>query len=255
MVERRGEDLLTTLLSSLDELAKKSAFLNKWLIYAIILIIIWSGVAIGLWAISLINLNLTDIILYAILISLVLLVLIYLLQIREKLAEVISRYSAYKYLESLSLEIPPGRDPVERLINYFNKTLNFEKEIKKRGGIILKGGVDCGTNINFDYYAEIKTSALGNLLGRKSYSFFVRYMEKLTLEDIKKFIEDVRICSKKRDVEISRAIVLTTQQEMSDELYEFLMQQENLPLQVVMEMEDGTYDFIPFIAPRHDMLP
>ncbi len=253
--ERTGEDLLTTLLGSLETLVSKALRINRWLIYTIYILIFWIAFSLILWGLSIIRLDVKDIALYAVLVSLALIILFALVDIRENLAEVISRYSAYKYMEKLPLEIPPGKDPVERLIKYFNETLNFENELKKRGGQIIQGEILCGKKVHFDYYAEIKRQPLDTLRGRKSYSLFVRWMENVNLDKLREFVEDVRRCAESRGVEISRAIILS-RGELSDEVYEYLTKQRaSIPLQVILEMDDGTYDFIPFIAPRHDMLP
>jgi len=255
MRERAGEDLLTTLLDSLEELVKNVSRINRWLLYAIYLLLLWIFVSLLLWSFSILHFNVEDIILYAFLISIALLILFALVDIRENLAMVIGRYSAYKYMEKMSLQIPQGEDPVDRLIKHFNISLNFEKELRKRKGKIIRGSIDCGEKLYFDYYAEIRKRPLDSLRGRKSYSLFIIKMDELSVAKLEELAQKIKRCSQHRNVEISRVIVITTK-ELSDEVYDYLVAQKaGIPLQVAIEMEDGTYDFIPFIAPRHDMLP
>ncbi len=254
---RIGEDILSTLFASLEDLLSRASKINRRIVYTVYLLIAWAIVEMFLWATSIATLELDDIILYTVLLFITFLVMISLLEIRESLAVVISRYSSYKYMENLSIDIPKGKDPVERLIAYFNKTLNFEDEIKGRGGKIIRNvEMDCGEKIRFDYYAELKVGKIKHMLGHRSYSFYVRRENKLTLEKVKKFAKDVKICSEKNNLPVGRAIMVAPAQEISDDLYEYLIENRaSIPLQIAIEMEDGTYDFIPFIAPRHDMLP
>ena len=255
--DRIGEDVLSTLFASLDDLLSRASKINRRIVYTIYLLIIWAIVEMFLWATSIATLELDDIVLYTFLLFVTFLVMISLLEIRESLAVVVSRYSSYKYMENLSIDIPKGKDSVERLILYFNKTLNFEKEIKRRNGKIIRNAqLDCGEKTNFDYYAEIRIGWIARLIGHRSYSFYVRKAEKLSEEVVKKFAEDVKRCSERNKLHIGRAVLIAPAQEISDELYAYLVENRaGIPLQVAIEMEDGTYDFIPFIAPRHDMLP
>jgi len=255
--DRIGEDMLSTLFASLDDLLSRASKINRRIVYTVYLLIIWAVVEMFLWATSIATLELDDIVLYTILLFITFLVLISLLEIRESLAVVVSRYSSYKYMENLSIDIPTGKDPVERLILYFNKTLNFENEIRRRKGKIIRNAqLDCGKKISFDYYAEIRVGSIGYLIGHRNYSFYVRKTEKLSMENVKKFAEDVKNCSTRKKLYVGRAVLIAPAQEISDELYTYLVENRaDIPLQVAIEMEDGTYDFIPFIAPRHDMLP
>ncbi len=254
---RIGEDILSTLFASLDDLLARASKINKRIVYTLYLLIIWLIVEMFLWATSIVTLELDDIVLYTVLLFVTFLVLISLLEIRESMAVVVSRYSSYKYMENLSIDIPKGNDPVDRLILYFNKTLNFEEEIKRRKGRIIRNvEIDCGEKIRFDYYAEIRVGKIKHLLGHRSYSFYVRKENKLNLKTVEKFANDVKRCSNKNNIPIGRAVIVAPAQEISDELYEYLVENRaEIPLQIAIEMEDGTYDFIPFIAPRHDMLP
>jgi len=254
---RIGEDVLSTLFTSLDDLLSRASKINRRIVYTVYLLIVWALVEMFLWASSIATLELDDIVLYTFLLFITFLVLISLLEIRESLAVVVSRYSSYKYMENLSIDIPKGKDPVERLIVYFNQTLNFENEIKKRGGKIIKNAqLECGGKIPFDYYAEIRVGWFKHLIGYRSYSFYARKTNELSIENVKRFAEDVKRCSAKNKLSIGRAVLVAPAQEISDELYAYLVENKaGIPVQVAIEMEDGTYDFIPFIAPRHDMLP
>ena len=257
MKERIGEDLFSLLISSLENLISKASRINRRLLYSIYILLSLAVIEFVLWAFYVISLNLWDIILYGVLLVVTFIVLFALLDIRESLAEVISKYSAYQHMENATFDIPEGKDMVERFLKYLDLQFNFRREIERRGGKIMRNAtLNCNGTVTFDLYAEVKSSFFGKLRGEKSYTLFVRIAAKVEMSSIKKFVEDVKKCVSMHSLEIGRAVLLLPSQEISDEVYNYLVEKKSeIPLQVVIEMGDGTYDFIPFIGPRPDMLP
>ena len=255
MDSRSGEDMFSVILSSLEELAKSSGKINKKIVFSLILLLLWCVLDFFLWITSIIEMSIFDIISSTLLLLIVLFVIMELLDIREKLAVVVSRYQSYRFMEKMDLQIPEGKDEVERFLNYLNKNLHFEERLKKRNGKIIKNvEIDCGEKVHFDLYAYIKRGIFDRIKGTRSYSFYLVKTKDLSIEKLEEFISLVKKCSEKNKVEIGRAVLIVP--EMTDEVYEFMeLKKVDIPLQVVMEMEDGTYDFIPFISPRHDFLP
>ncbi len=255
MDSRSGEDMLSVILSSLEELAKSSGKINKKIVFSLILLVLWCIFEFFLWATSIVEMSIFNIVSSTILLLIVLFVIMELLDIREKLAIIVSRYQSYRFMENMDLKIPDGKDEVERFLNYLNKNLDFENRLKKRNGKIIRNGeIDCGEKVHFDLYAEIKRKIFDRIRGTRSYSFYLVRMKNLNIEKLEKFISSVKKCSERNKVEIGRAVIIVS--EINDEVYEFLeSKKQKIPLQVVIEMEDGTYDFIPFISPRHDFLP
>ncbi len=250
MASRSGEDTISVLFNSLEELAKSSSKMNKRIMKAFYLLLFWLGFALFLWFFAVIDLNIFDILSYMLLIAIVIIVMIYLVDIREKLANVVSRYQVYEYLQKMDLKIPPGNSEIERFINYLNENFQFEKRINERKGKIYRDYEISG--IKFDLYTEIKGKAMGKTRGIKSYSFYLKKLDEPKLEEIKNIIEIAKKNSKKNKLEIGRIVVLS--KEIDDNVYNYIVNLD-VPFQIVMEMEDGTYDFIPFIGPRPDLLP
>ncbi len=250
MGSRSGEDAISVLFSSLEDLAKSSAKMNKRILRSFYLLLFWLFIALFLWAFAIIDLNIFDILSYLLLIAVVIVVMIYLVEIREKLATVVSRYQVYEYLQNMELKIPEGNDEVERFLNYLDQSFQFRRRIEERKGKIMKNYEISG--VNFDVYAEIKGKALGKIRGVKSYSFYLKKLDSPTLDDVKKITEVAKENSDKKKLEIGRIVLIA--KNVDEEVYNYAVNSE-IPVQIVMEMEDGTYDFIPFIGPRPDLLP
>jgi hypothetical protein len=104
----------------------------------------------------------------------------------------------------------------------------------------------------------MKVSPIGRIAGHRDYALYVRFYDHVPdVGDIEGFVSEVMDCVKRTRVRPSRVVALCQGEgEIGDELYEKLISMKwDIPVQVIMEMPDGTYDFIPFIAPRHDGLP
>ncbi len=252
--DRMGEDALSTLLSALEELVNNASQINKKIIYAIYFLMGWCIFVFALWISSIIELHLIGILIYTTLFIMVLLALRGLLGIREALAVVINRYSAYKFMDNINFKIPSGSTPVERYLKYLNKTLNFEKNLIKKGGKIESPKkLPCG--ITVDYYAELKYNAFRQLMGHRNYSFFLMKKDSVDISFLKSFVKCIKNFADDRKTEIGRAVIITSG-DIDDEVYDYLVNfRSEMPLQVVIEMDDNTYDFIPIIAPRSDLLP
>jgi len=241
---------MTILLNSLDSLAKHSGKLSRKILFAFYLLLAWLIAALLLWAIAVLDLNVYDTLAYMFLIAIIIVVMIYMVDVRESLANVVAQYQAYQFIMDMSLKVPKGADKLERFLNYLNASYNFEKRIARRNGKLIQG-VDIG-DVHFDLYAEIPSVLFGKLSGIKSYSFYLVILDNANIELIKKIIGAAVENSNRKKLELGRIVLIVN--EVSDELYEFIKGQD-LPVQLVLEMEDGTYDFIPFIGPRADLLP
>ena len=252
MDHRAGEDPVSILFSSLEKLAKNAPKLDKKIMRSFYLLLIWLAFAFFLWISAVINLTLFDIISYALLITIIFLVMIYLVDMREKLAMVISRYQAYSYLQNSDDAVPDGKNEVERFMNYLEKNMNFSKRVLNRHGKILRNvNMD---EVHFEVYVEIKRNPLLNISGMKNYSFYLLSLQEPKIDELKKVINVATTNSKKHRLEMGRIVILA--KKLNDESYKFIVSDRNtVPVQVVIEMEDGTYDFIPFIGPRSDLLP
>ncbi len=250
MDKRSGEDSVSILFQALEDLSENSGRISRKILITFYLLLGWLTIAILLWAIAVIDLMLADIVVYAALITLVILAMIQIIEIREKLAVVVSRYQAYRHIDSMSISVPPGSDAVDRFLKFLDNTYNFSERLRGRGGKIERN-VEIG-GVKFDVYAEISGKMFDSLRGVKSYSFYLVWLPHSNTDTVKKIIEVAVNNSKKKNLDLGRIVIITD--EISDELYDYILNQ-NIPVQLVVEMEDGTYDFIPFIGPRPDLLP
>lgn len=241
---------MTILLNSLDSLAKHSGKLSIKILFAFYLLLAWLIAALLLWGLAVLDLNVFDILAYMFLIAIVIVVMIYMVDVRESLANVVAQYQAYQFIMDMSLKVPEGANKLERFLNYLNASHDFEKRVARRNGKIMRDITI--ENMHFDLYAEIPSALFGKLRGIKSYSFYLVIVDNANIELIKKIIGAAVENSKRKKLDLGRIVLIVT--EVSDELYEFIKSQD-LPVQLVLEMEDGTYDFIPFIGPRADLLP
>ena len=150
----------------------------------------------------------------------------------------------------MDIRVPEGENEVDRYLRYLEKEYGFSKRVKKRRGKILRN-VEIG-GVQFALYAEIRKRFMDGLRGRKSYSFYLARIPEPGVKDIDRVVSAARKNSSEKNLEIGRIVILADS--ISDEAYEHVLRLD-LPVQIVMEMEDGTYDFIPFIGPRPDLLP
>ncbi len=252
MNDRAGEDPVSTIMSALEDLVKAARNIDHKIMRSLYLLLLWLAFAFILWAFSVVHLTIFDIISYAILIVLVLLVMLHMVDMRESMAVVVSRYQAYKFIENAGNKIPDGMNPVERFLNYLNMQFKFEDRLTKRNGKLTRSVEING--VKFDVYVEIKKRHFEKILGIKSYSMYIKSVDTLNAEKLKEIIEAAKNYSISRNLEIGRISILTA--EVDNEAYSMLTSDElSVPVQAVLEMEDGTYDFIPFIGPRPDLLP
>ncbi|NPA74726.1 MAG: hypothetical protein GXO25_01420 [Euryarchaeota archaeon] len=249
MHDRANEDPVSAILSALNELAEKASSMDRRLMGAFYLLLVWLIFAVVLWVLSIISLTPFDIISYAVLIVIVLVTMLRLVDIRESLARVIRKYEVYRFIESADLSIPEGVNAVERFLNYLNRQYDFQKILSRKNGKIYRN-LKIG-DVSFDVYAEIKP---GVLRKGRGYSLYVVSVEHADVKTLRKICEHAKNNSRDRGVELSRIVVLA--RSVGDDAYEYVTSGNiEVPLQIVVEMDDGTYDCIPFIAPRPDHLP
>ncbi len=257
--ERAGEDAVSMLMDMLDSLAERAGKMNRKLVAAFFALMVWVVIEGVLWALSLVSISPIEIITTGVLLALALFVIGELLEIRGMLAELVARYSAYRFAREENFAVPEGKDPVERLLRYFNTRMGLEEKLRRRGTVRRNADVEgvSGT-YRFDLWAQMKVSPIRRIVGHRDYALYVRFYDHVPdVEDIEGFVSEVMDCVKRTGVRPSRVVALCRGEgEIGDELYEKLISMKwDIPVQVIMEMPDGTYDFIPFIAPRHDGLP
>ncbi len=163
---------------------------------------------------------------------------------------------------------PQGSNAVERLRAFLagrNPAMATALRADGQSPAVLKG--KGGIFYNFDYYLKARPGFLWRIfgLGYPGYQLFVKLLDRAPTAETAWFmvraVEDV--CGRNR-LPPSRAIMLwkrTGDQDLTDEAYEKLMSSSITmshrmrryvsSLELIIENEDGSYEFIPYVADAH----
>lgn len=163
---------------------------------------------------------------------------------------------------------PQGSNAVERLRTYLagrNPAMATALHTDGQSPAMLKG--KGGMFYTFDYYLKARPGFLWRLLGLgyPGYQLFVKLLDKAPTAETAWFmvraVEDV--CQRNR-LPPSRVILLwkrSGDQDLADEAYEKLMSSSVTmghrmrryvsSLELIIENEDGSYEFIPYVADGH----
>jgi len=163
---------------------------------------------------------------------------------------------------------PQGSNAVERLRTFLagrNPAMATALRADGQSPAVLRGR--SGMFYNFDYYLKARPGVLWRVfgLGYPGYQLFIKLLDKTPTEETARFmvraVEDV--CGMNR-LPPSRVIMLwkrSGDQDLTDEAYEKLMSSSVTmghrmrryvsSLELIIENEDGSYEFIPYVTDTH----
>jgi len=196
--------------------------------------------------------------------------------LREFLRKVTFRYSALMAMrEGTPIHnIPEGRDPSERFMNYLrSENPAFKKLVKDRPEHVHKDAHlvgKSGKRHHFNIHVRIPPSIRYRLFGSGygGYSLYIKeYTRVPTVNDIESLVQDLQDVTRVSRVRPRRVVMLFKASKeyagLSDDAYDMLIQgiqmpgkgKETLNLQAVAEVAGQHYDFVPFIPEMRNMLP
>jgi hypothetical protein len=170
--------------------------------------------------------------------------------------------------------IPKGRSRTDRFLSYLKEqNRSFSALMKRRPELLRKDGYVVGRKErhHFDAFILRKAGPLNSLLGigRPGYSLFIRETKKAPgIEDIKELGKELQDIYQKQKVYPNRVAVIFKARSrysgLDEEAYDLLVEKRiSIPadpkrkvnFQVVAELPDGNYDFVPFIPELKGYLP
>lgn len=163
---------------------------------------------------------------------------------------------------------PQGSNVVERLRSYLasrNPTMAVALRTDGQTPAVLKG--KGGMLYNFDYYLRSRSGPLWRLfgVGYPGYQMFIKQVDKApTVEVFWSMVRAVEDVCRQNKLPPSRVIVLwkrAEDQDLGDEAYDNLtssaikfqhrLRRYASSLELIIENEDGSYEFIPYVADGH----
>jgi hypothetical protein len=163
---------------------------------------------------------------------------------------------------------PQGSNAVERLRSHLaNRNPSMAVALRTEGQTpaVLKG--KGGMLYNFDYYLRSRSGPLWRLfgIGYPGYQMFIKQVDKApTVETFWSMVRAVEDVCRQNKSPPSRVIVLWKRAEgedLGDEAYEHLtssairfqhyLRRYASSLELIIENEDGSYEFIPYVADGH----
>ena len=163
--------------------------------------------------------------------------------------------------------VPEGKDAVQRILTYLGATSSDVRGMMAVPGAVATPALltgKSGLTYSFDAYVRRQSSTLWRItsLGSAGFAVFVKAFERApTLADLqalKAAIEDVSGATK---IPPARILVLWRsqgEQSVTPDVYEFLTKESArvkirgstfvCSLELAMERDDGTYDFIPVVV-------
>lgn len=196
--------------------------------------------------------------------------------LRSFLKKVTFRYLAIMAMKEGSpfAKIPRGKSMSERFMKYLRKkNRSFRGLLKKRPEVLRKDGYLVGMGgrrYHFDRFVIMKPSPLHRFfkIGYPGYSMFVReYPNPPSKEDLERLKKELREFYARSKIYPNRVVMLFRAGDdysgLEEELYEKLVNGEvrlggsgrRLNIQAVGELEEGNYEFVPFIPEIPRMLP
>ncbi len=187
------------------------------------------------------------------------------------------RYSAIKAMREgpPAYSIPKGKNKTERFLEYLkenNKT--FKRLLKNRPEILRKDAYVVGRKGNryhLDAFIQKKPSLIHRFLnmGYPGYSLYVReYKKPPTMDELKAIVRELDDITANGKAYPHRVIMITkggsNYSGIDDEVYDKLTEgkiwlkghkEKRINLQLVVELSNGYYEFIPFVPELPGVLP
>ncbi|MDG6224166.1 MAG: hypothetical protein QCI82_01490 [Candidatus Thermoplasmatota archaeon] len=187
------------------------------------------------------------------------------------------RYSAIKAMREgpPGHSIPKGKNMTERFLNYLKKNnLTFKRMISRRPEIIRKDSYAVGKSgkrHHFSAFILNKASFFSKLfrIGYPGYSIFIReYRRSPSSEDLKAIISDLEDITSRSKIYPGRVCLLYKAggsfNGIDEKLYDKLVEgriylkakkEKRMNVQVVVELPNGRYEFIPYVPELPKVLP
>jgi hypothetical protein len=196
--------------------------------------------------------------------------------VRKFLRKASFRFSAIQAMrEGPALyRIPKGRTRTDRFLSYLqDQNSSFAALMKRRPELLRKDGYVVGKRKrhHFDAFILRKAGLLNSLfgMGRPGYSMFIKEQKGAPgAEDIKELIKELQDIYQKQKVYPNRVAVLfkahSRYSGLDEEVYDLLVEKgivipgvpkRKVNFQIVAELPDGNYDFVPFIPELKGYLP
>jgi len=171
-------------------------------------------------------------------------------------------------------KIPKGKTMTERFVKYLRKENKaFDRLLKNRPELLRKDAYLVGRKKrhHFDGVVIRKPTPLRKIhrQGSPGYSMFIRETKRAPgEEDVKKFIRSMSDIYQKNGIYPNRAVMIFkakgSYRGLDDTVYDWIVDERiQIPgqlkrfvnLQVIAELPEGTYDFVPFIPELEGYLP
>lgn len=198
-----------------------------------------------------------------------------LISLKGFLNEFSFRYAAIKAMREgpSQAKVPEGRSPSERFIAHLRATnRSFDRLLKRTPEVLRKDAYvkgASGKRYHYDAFIIIKPPLISRLIRRSGgYSLFIKELKgEPKEEDVRRVMEELADISRAHRVLPSRVSLIFKAPPgysgIDEELYRKVVDEgvhlpgrrERLNFQIVAELEDGTYDFIPAIPDLPGVLP
>ncbi|MGA1821872.1 MAG: hypothetical protein ACMUIG_05040 [Thermoplasmatota archaeon] len=197
--------------------------------------------------------------------------------LREFLRKVSFRHAAIKAMRDgpPMIRIPGGKTRSERFVEYLKENNRaFKTLLRKRPEVLRKDGYVVGRSGNryhFDTFVILKPSMLYKLIrkGYPGYGLFIREFRTVPRKsDIEQLTKELSDLHSKTKLHPNRVVVIfrarSNYSGVDDDIYEMIVDNDlsldgkgrkRLNIQLVGELSEGVYEFIPFIPELPNMLP
>ena len=194
--------------------------------------------------------------------------------LRKFLSRVSFRYDTIMAMREGSplVKIPSGKNMTERFLSYLKRNnRSFKGLLKRRPEVLSKDAYlpgKSGKRHHFHAFVTIRPSMLYHLIrrGNPGYALFIReYKRTPKLDDLKVLEKDLSDLHATLKHPPDRVVLLfrgkRSYSGVDDDIYDRIVGENitignrKINLQLVAELSDGTYDFIPFIPELPKMLP
>ena len=186
------------------------------------------------------------------------------------------RYSAIKAMREgpPAVAVPTGKNMTDRFLAYLKENNRaFRRLLKKTPEVLrkdayIKGG--SGKRYHYDAFILLKPPLLSRLLKRgEGYALFIKELKHIPRgEDIERILNELDDIYRAHGVLPARVSIIfrapPSYRGIPEDLYRTLVDEgvylpgrrgKRLNFQVVAELEDGTYEFIPVIPDLPNILP
>ncbi len=196
--------------------------------------------------------------------------------IREFLKRASFRFSAIQTMRDGAPfhKIPKARTKTERFLKYLkNENKAFSTLIKKRPELVRKDSHIVGRKKrhHFDAYVVKKPTFLHSIhrSGHPGYALYIKEYQRAPKEkEIRTLVKELTDIYQKNKIYPNRVVMIFKAKGsyggLDDEVYDWLVDERikipgqlkrHVNIQVIAELPDNTYEFIPFIPELKDYLP